>query len=54
MVWKKDVIIVENVGNVDDKLACDTSIDLIANSLDVQSIHLQCDKDLLEDDGYIL
>lgn len=40
MVWKEDVVIVESVGNVDDKLACDTSIDLIANSLDVQSIHL--------------
>ncbi len=46
---KDDVVIVESVGSVDDELACDTSIDLITNNLDVESIHLQCDKDLLED-----
>lgn len=50
MVWKDDIVIVENVGDVDDELAYDTSINLVTSNLDVESIHLQCDKDLLEDD----
>ncbi len=50
MVWKDDIVIVESVGGVDDQLACDSSTDLITNNLDVESIHLQCDKDLLKDD----
>jgi hypothetical protein len=54
MVWKHDIVIVESVGGVDDELARDTSIDLIISNLDVESIHLQCDKDLLENDELYL
>jgi len=51
---KDNIIVVENFGNVDDKLACDVNVNLVANILDVESIHLQCDNDLLKTNFIII
>ncbi len=45
---KDNIIVVESFGGVDDKLACDVNVNLVANTLDIESIHLQCDNDLLK------
>jgi hypothetical protein len=43
-----DIIVVESFGGVNDKLACDVNVNLVANILDIENIHLQCDNDLLK------
>ncbi len=50
IVLEDDIVIVESVDSVDDTLACDANIDLIINNLNVESVHLQCDKNLFKDD----
>jgi hypothetical protein len=45
---KDDIIVVESFGGVDDKLACDVNVNLVANTLDIEIIYLQCDNDLLK------
>ncbi len=50
MVFEDNIVIVENVDNVDDKLACDVNIDPTINNLNVGNVHLQCDKNLFKDD----
>jgi hypothetical protein len=46
MVEQNEVMILENVGGVDEDF-CGLSENLIANSLDVENIHLQCDNNLV-------
>ncbi len=50
----EDNIVVECVGNIDDKLACDANMNPTLNNSNVGSIHLQCDDDLLENDEFHL
>lgn len=52
MVLEDNIVIVENVDSVDDKLACDANIDPTTNNLNVGSVHLQCDKNLFKDDEF--
>jgi len=47
---KNDIVFVENVNGVDDEVACDVSMNMVVDILDVGSIHLQCDNDLLKND----
>lgn len=49
-IIKDDIVSVENVNGIDDEGACDVIMNMVANILDVGSIHLQCDNDLLEND----
>ncbi len=50
MVFEDNIVIVESVNSVDDKLACDANIDPITNNLNLGNVHLQCDKNLFKDD----
>lgn len=43
-----EIIVVESFGGVDDKLAYDVNVNLVVNTLDIESIHLQCDNYLLK------
>jgi hypothetical protein len=43
MVLEDNIVVVENVDSVDDKLACDSNIDLTIDNLNVGSVHVQCD-----------
>jgi hypothetical protein len=47
---KDDIVFVENVNGIDDEVACDVIMNMVVDILDVGSIHLQCDNDLLEND----
>lgn len=49
-MFKNEVIIVGSVGGVGEVTTCDVNINL-ANSLsNVENVHLQCGKNLLEND----
>jgi hypothetical protein len=50
IVFEDNIVIVENVDSVDDKLACDANIDPTTNNLNVGNVNLQCDKNLFKDD----
>ncbi len=47
---KDDIVFVENVNGIDDEVACDVIMNMVVDILDVGSIHLHCDNDLLEND----
>jgi hypothetical protein len=47
---KDDIVFVENVNGIDDEVACDVIMNMVVDILDVGSIQLQCDNDLLEND----
>jgi hypothetical protein len=47
---KDDIVSLENVNGIDDEVACDVIMNMVVDILDVGSIHLQCDNDLLEND----
>lgn len=50
IVFEDNIVIVENVDSVDDKLACDANINPTTNNLNVGNVHSQCDKNLFKDD----
>jgi hypothetical protein len=49
-----NIVVVECVNNIDDKLACDVNMNPNLNNSNVGSIHLQCDDDLLKNDEFHL
>lgn len=48
-----NIVVVECVKSIDDKLACDVNMNPTLNNSNVGSIHLQCD-DLLKNDEFHL
>jgi hypothetical protein len=49
-----NIVVVECVGDIDDELACDVNMNPTLNNLNVGSIHLQCNDDLLKNDEFHL
>jgi hypothetical protein len=49
-----NIVVVECVNDIDDKLACDANMNPTLNNLNVGNIHLQCDDNLLKNDEFHL
>jgi hypothetical protein len=48
------IVVIECINDIDDELACDVNMNPTLNNLNVGSIHLQCNDDLLKNDEFHL